>query len=348
MTMNTMFREIPDSLEVLDHGKIDLIKDQYSDLTFVNAARVSFDKTSSLDEEGNFKEGDRRLLRYLIKHNHWTPLAHAILCFELRINDTNLLDFLTRNQTYQFRATRSGIGKWFVSGSFYAWASCVNCFSHAKALDIVSELYLRFPVATELMLGEQYDINEIQNRKPLYLANYIEPSALANSFDDNVFGMFPVTFVITAPISVRTQLFKSKIGFVENEVSRRYVSYEPCIHNPGMVEGFRGKPEGSAKQGSTLKAVYRNYDDYEKSCQQAVDVYNDMIENGICAEQARFVLPQGAYTTWWWTGYVSSYSRMYWLRSDPHAQKETRDYAAAIDTLMMNNHKSLWDKAKLL
>ena len=42
-----------------------------SDLTVVNSARVSFDKTVDA-----MHDKDTALIRYLAKHNHWTPFAH--------------------------------------------------------------------------------------------------------------------------------------------------------------------------------------------------------------------------------------------------------------------------------
>lgn len=42
-----------------------------SDLSVVNAARVSFDKWHT-----EFTDDDARLIAYLVKHNHWSPLAH--------------------------------------------------------------------------------------------------------------------------------------------------------------------------------------------------------------------------------------------------------------------------------
>ena len=51
---------------------------------------------------------------------------------------------------------------------------------------------------------------------------------------------------IKAPVSIRTQFFKHKQGFVENEISRRYVSFEPEFYHPK----WRGKPTNGAKQGS--------------------------------------------------------------------------------------------------
>lgn len=51
--------------------KADLVDCMGSDLTVVNAARVSFNK--QVHELG---ESDKRLIRYLARHNHWTPFSH--------------------------------------------------------------------------------------------------------------------------------------------------------------------------------------------------------------------------------------------------------------------------------
>ena len=58
--------------------KVDLIDKMGSDLSVVNAARVSFAKKSNWDDipfaEGNvLKDSDAKLIKYLAKHNHWSP-----------------------------------------------------------------------------------------------------------------------------------------------------------------------------------------------------------------------------------------------------------------------------------
>ena len=55
-----------------------------------------------------------------------------------------------------------------------------------------------------------------------------------------------ITLHIKAPISIRTQLYKHKVGMVENEISRRYVKEEPDYYVPE----WRSAPSGGAKQGS--------------------------------------------------------------------------------------------------
>ena len=70
--------------------KVDLIDKMGSDLTVVNAARVSFAKKSDWDHsipfaEGNeLKDSDAKLIKYLAKHNHWSPFAHASLQFRVK------------------------------------------------------------------------------------------------------------------------------------------------------------------------------------------------------------------------------------------------------------------------
>ena len=50
-----------------------------TDLTVVNAARVSFGK-----KKKKFEEGDEKLIRYLAKHNHWIPFGHCMLQFHIK------------------------------------------------------------------------------------------------------------------------------------------------------------------------------------------------------------------------------------------------------------------------
>jgi thymidylate synthase (FAD) len=147
-----------------------------------------------------------------------------------------------------------------------------------------------------------------------------------------------ITLRIKAPISIRTQLFKHKVGFVENEVSRRYVKDEPEYYMPN----WRSAPTDGAKQGSSgfmdktdhpVNRMLRDAD-YRQVCNMAIIRYNTMIDEGVAPEQARFILPQGMYTEWWWTGSLSAYARVYRQRSDPHAQWEVRQYADAISAII--------------
>jgi len=144
-----------------------------------------------------------------------------------------------------------------------------------------------------------------------------------------------ITLRIKAPIFIRTQLFKHKVGFTENEVSRRYVSDSPVVYRPR----WRGKPTGGAKQGSEdFMPIDDDYNTvnrhYEMCVRDALQTYEELLKRGVAPEQARSVLPQGTYTEWWWTGSLSAFARVYAQRSDSHAQWECQEYAKAISTII--------------
>lgn len=63
---------------VLDKGYVRLVNHLGSDLTVVNAARVSYQKESfELDEK------DEKLISFLAKNEHTSPFRHAMLQFEI-------------------------------------------------------------------------------------------------------------------------------------------------------------------------------------------------------------------------------------------------------------------------
>ena len=149
-----------------------------------------------------------------------------------------------------------------------------------------------------------------------------------------------ITLRIKAPISIRTQMFKHKQGFVENEISRRYVSFEPEFYEPM----WRGKPTNGAKQGSDdFISVDKETDiGYTNALRLCLYNYIELLRNGVAPEQARFVLPQGMYTEWYWTGSLAAYARFYKQRIDAHAQYEVREYAKAIGKIISPLFKFSW------
>lgn len=134
------------------------------------------------------------------------------------------------------------------------------------------------------------------------------------------------TIKCSAPIPIRTQLFKHTIGLVANEESRRYISTRPELFLPDSI---RSIPEGSIKQGSgdTHSMSKEWTDEYTKYCNSMIDLYEDMIEAGVCPEQARFVLPQGVMVNWVWTGNIVALANVYNKRAEAHSQKEVQDFA---------------------
>ena len=149
-----------------------------------------------------------------------------------------------------------------------------------------------------------------------------------------------ITLRIKAPVSIRTQFFKHKQGFVENEISRRYVSFEPDFYYPE----WRGKPVNGAKQGSEhFIKIHKDMEkQYNSSIRVALYTYEQLLEEGVAPEQARFILPQAMYTEWYWTGSLAAFARFYSQRIEEHAQWEIREYAKAIGEIISPYFKESW------
>ena len=58
---------------------VELIDSMGTDLTIVNAARVSFDQKSK-----ELSMGDEKLIQFLAENNHWTPFGHCTLQFRIK------------------------------------------------------------------------------------------------------------------------------------------------------------------------------------------------------------------------------------------------------------------------
>ncbi len=67
-------------IDVLDHGFVELVDALGSDLTVVNSARVSFGKRKT-----ELSEGDKKLIKFLADHKHWSPFRHVQLQFHCKV-----------------------------------------------------------------------------------------------------------------------------------------------------------------------------------------------------------------------------------------------------------------------
>ncbi len=154
------------------------------------------------------------------------------------------------------------------------------------------------------------------------------------------FGHPQISLRMQAPIPIRVQCFKHKIGFVESEESRRYISTRPELFVPPYL---RSKAE-NVKQGSGDKHGDSNIwlQAYEDIAQNSIQAYENMINAGVCPEQARFILPQGCEVNWVWTGSLYAYANFYNQRSNSHAQKEVQDLARMVDEIIAPLYPVSW------
>ena len=62
--------------------------------------------------------------------------------------------------------------------------------------------------------------------------------------------------------------------------------------------------------------------------------YEELLDLGVCPEQARTILPQSMYTTTVTTGTLLGWHHLYKLRTEEHTQRETQEYAQTIGRVM--------------
>jgi thymidylate synthase (FAD) len=154
------------------------------------------------------------------------------------------------------------------------------------------------------------------------------------------------TLRIHAPLFVLRQLGKHQVGFSWSEVSRRYISGTPEHHHPD-VDQIRQAAD-NVKQGSKLEPISpamgeELHEEMEELYDLADFVYTKMLEEGVCAEQARMVLPQAMFTTTVTTGTLLGWYHMWKLRTEEHTQLETQEYANAIGDIMHDIFPLSWE-----
>jgi thymidylate synthase (FAD) len=174
--------------------------------------------------------------------------------------------------------------------------------------------------------GEKNVLLEKDRKLIHYLARHRHTSPFGHCF---------ASFRISAPIFVRSQLVKHKFLRM-NEVSRRYVDDAPDFFEPRYWRGRSAdKKQGSEGQvDSNANVNYHN----EKS----LNLYNQLLDEGVAPEQARMVLPQSMMTEWYWSGSLDAFADMCRLRGMPDTQLETREVSAYISDKMYDLFPESW------
>ena len=154
------------------------------------------------------------------------------------------------------------------------------------------------------------------------------------------FAHASLQFRIKAPVFVARQLVKHQVGLVWNEISRRYVDYEPELYEPKV---WRGRPQNS-KQGSdgTVSIDSNEQHRLDMTMQQCKIIYKALIEKGVAPEQARMVLPQSMMTEWIWSGTLYAFARVCNLRCAEDTQEETRFIADEIHNICNKEFPTSW------
>lgn len=144
-----------------------------------------------------------------------------------------------------------------------------------------------------------------------------------------------ITFRFKVPLPIRSQHHRHRT-WSYNEISRRYTDINIEFHEPKQ---FRTQHKNN-RQASNVDELINplvNFDESYVEASTAVKIhynnclklYNEMVDNGICREQAREVLPQGQYAEYFGTVNVSNLIKYIDLRSHEGVQEEHVRVASA-------------------
>lgn len=161
---------------------------------------------------------------------------------------------------------------------------------------------------------------EITDRDSI-LINFLMEHEHTSPFEHN-----QVSFRIKAPIFVVRQWMRHRMNSY-NEISYRYVKAPLEFYIPVKWRNQDTKN----KQGSVGSFENPEFTQLYKSAVDAsVKVYEKLLENGVCREQARGVLPVTTYTEFIYTCNLHSLMHFLKLRLDAGAQFEIRAYARCL------------------
>ncbi|WP_333785158.1 FAD-dependent thymidylate synthase [Thermocrinis sp.] len=302
-----------------------------SDQRIVRAARVSFAK----DEEVQI-ERDIKLIRYLLENRHSSPFEHVVIAFES--SEAFWLELLRKVKNPTFQAYYDGRHVWL------NLRNLINAMDHIPE-KVVDVLRKRLPATYAMIKGEEV---KGYSTDRAYAEEKIETSSGFVALIDKLELDSPMdyyTFLVECPIFVARQWFRHRFGSY-NEVSRRYVSYEPTFYIPAYLR----KQAKHNKQASLDHPVEEPWNSQflEKIkfyVQELNKCYLEMLEKDVAREIARGILPQLMKTRFYWTVPRISLDNFISLRTHESAQKEIREFAIAIKDMV--GYKQ-WDKTMRL
>ena len=171
------------------------------------------------------------------------------------------------------------------------------------------------------------NIDEKDKKLIKYLINHKHTSTL----EHNV-----ITFRFIVPLFIRSQHHRHRT-WSYNEISRRYTEENLRFYEPKKFR-TQHKSNRQASNVDEVDPVLGYYEDGGKIFASAlvrkhnvdsVHLYNNLMDNGVCREQARGVLPQNMYTEYYVTTNLNNLLKFVSLRIHEGAQQEIQDVAKA-------------------
>jgi thymidylate synthase (FAD) len=175
------------------------------------------------------------------------------------------------------------------------------------------------------------------------LSNFLIREGHTSTTEHNV-----ITFWIKAPLFVARQHMRHRT-FSFNEISRRYTSQNIEFYLPKEMRK-QDEKNRQASLDETFNPIisYEPYEQYvfqrltanlsiKLHSEQSLVLFYKMIDQGVAREQARMVLPQNLYTTYWCTGSLHNWVNSFIAKRDHEdAQWEIRLLAQEISRQIRN------------
>ncbi len=209
---------------------------------------------------------------------------------------------------------------------------------YADALDQDDASYAASRTSPDIVtFGEFID----DNGSVYLLTNYRALLADSRRFnDDSIALIFNETSEEQRIIRENSNVFMAKMDMATarqfnrtrimlQELSRRYVN--------GKKEPFEIYLSPTVESSEVMINIIDMFDengiatvDARKYCEAGIELYLALLKDGVPAEEARRVIPIGAYTKIWSSFLPRNMSNFYDLRLDSHAQTEIRLLAQAM------------------
>ena len=158
-----------------------------------------------------------------------------------------------------------------------------------------------------------------------YLIKHKHTSTLEHCF---------VTFRIKVPLFVRSQHHRHRT-WSYNEISRRYTDFDIEFYEPAFFRTQHESNRQASNEHILIDPVLENWQLEASDCvrmhhEASLKFFNELIEVGVCREQARGVLPQNMYTEYYASANLNNILKFIDLRTHEGAQKEIQDVAFAM------------------
>ena len=142
------------------------------------------------------------------------------------------------------------------------------------------------------------------------------------------FEMVEFKFHIKMPIYIARQHLRHRTASV-NEMSARYSIVPKEYYEPLELRG-----QSQINHQGSEGVIDIDQNGMHSHLENSFDIYEKLLEDGCCREQARGNLPQSTYTEFYWKINLHNLMHYLRLRMDSHAQKEIQEYGKAMYDLV--------------